>query len=204
MSTADSVSIILYISMGFWLIVHLYKLQAQSSQRTSSFWRAGNHSSFFGRRNGGNTSNEDTDIPSLLPSIDILARRLRENNLNASTTNCKRRFHTKCPMNSYVRYWRNELRMRDCYTSPLLEEEERFLVWEPDCGGWNNIRMGFELAVVLAHATGRTLVLPPRQMFYLLTANEREIDNLSDFSQFFNFEKLDTLRTIKWENSWRE
>ena len=40
------------------------------------------------------------------------------------------------------------------------EEEEKFLTFEPDRAGWNNMRMSFETVVVLAAATGRTLVIP--------------------------------------------
>jgi len=61
------------------------------------------------------------------------------------------------------------------YKSPFLGEkgyvggeDEKFLTFEPDHGGWNNIRMAMETALVMAHAMGRTLVLPPEQRFYLL------------------------------------
>jgi hypothetical protein len=42
------------------------------------------------------------------------------------------------------------------------------MTFEPDGGGWNNIRMAMETVVGLAVATGRTLVLPPEQRMYLL------------------------------------
>lgn len=54
-------------------------------------------------------------------------------------------------------------------------------------GGWNNIRMEFEIMVVLAAATGRTLVLPPDNPMYLL---HRDPDNkhrgLQQFFQGFD------------------
>jgi hypothetical protein len=47
------------------------------------------------------------------------------------------------------------------YKSPFMDdEEERYLTFEPDHGGWNNIRMAMETALVMSHAMGRTLVLP--------------------------------------------
>jgi len=44
---------------------------------------------------------------------------------------------------------------------------ERYLTFVPDPGGFNNVRMGLENALVLARASGRTLVLPPPQRVYL-------------------------------------
>jgi len=50
---------------------------------------------------------------------------------------------------------------------------KRYLSFEPDCGGWNNIRMEFETMVVIAAATGRTLVMPPDSPLYLLTKDAK-------------------------------
>jgi hypothetical protein len=49
--------------------------------------------------------------------------------------------------------------------SPL---KQKYLVFQPDLGGWNNIRMAAETAIMFAMASGRTLVLPPKLSFYLL------------------------------------
>ena len=51
------------------------------------------------------------------------------------------------------------------------ESNEKYLTFEPDHGGWNNIRMAMETALVMSHAMGRTLVLPPEQGMYLISAN---------------------------------
>ena len=44
------------------------------------------------------------------------------------------------------------------------------MTFVPDLGGFNNVRLALENVVVLARATGRTLVLPPPQTYYLFTA----------------------------------
>ncbi|KAH8056366.1 hypothetical protein JL722_7675 [Aureococcus anophagefferens] len=38
-----------------------------------------------------------------------------------------------------------------------------YLTFELDSGGWNNVRMGVETMLAIAHVTRRTLVLPPRE-----------------------------------------
>jgi hypothetical protein len=65
-------------------------------------------------------------------------------------------------------YWRNipEDRTRTFTFSNATAEQ--FVTFEPDEGGFNNIRMSFETVVVLTMAMGRTLVLPPMQEMYLL------------------------------------
>jgi hypothetical protein len=49
-----------------------------------------------------------------------------------------------------------------------LDGTEQFLTFEPDEGGWNNIRMAMETVLAMAVAMGRTLVLPPEAGMYLL------------------------------------
>ncbi len=103
-------------------------------------------------------------------------------------------------MYSYVKFWRNKLRPKDCYESPLrihnpTNATEKFLLFEPDNGGWNNIRMAAETAIIFAHATGRTLVMPPVAKWYLLNRNRKDEDNHSTFNKFFDISKLE--ETIK-------
>jgi len=61
------------------------------------------------------------------------------------------------------------------YVSPYRRSKSvlprRYLHVEPDDCGFNNNRMAFETAVVLAHATGRTLIVPPRRKMYGMTDN---------------------------------
>ena len=70
---------------------------------------------------------------------------------------------------------------------PTLARPHRFLRWsryvtfEPDGGGWNNIRMGFELFAIFAYVSGRTLVLPPPQPLYLLQRGGHRPLGFEDF-----------------------
>jgi hypothetical protein len=71
---------------------------------------------------------------------------------------------------SAVEYWR---RAREPLDTALLAPRalathEQYVTFEDDTGGWNNIRMAFEVFVVAAKVTGRVLVMPPRCRFYLL------------------------------------
>ena len=47
-------------------------------------------------------------------------------------------------------------------------QQHRYVSFDADIGGLNNIRLGFEYAVVIAAITGRTLVLPPARPWYLI------------------------------------
>lgn len=63
--------------------------------------------------------------------------------------NCHLKFPSKCPLSkNLIKYWEEE--NFDCFQSPLRNtsglladnENRRFLAFQPDLGGWNNIRMG--------------------------------------------------------------
>jgi len=72
-----------------------------------------------------------------------------------------------------------------------------YLTYEPDRGGWNNIRMGMELFAMLAMSTGRTLVLPPSESFYLLSQKVKDDESHEGnrgpklgFSDFFDLRRM--------------
>ena len=70
-----------------------------------------------------------------------------------------------------------------------------YLTFEPDRGGFNNIRMAMETVLAMAFAMGRTLVLPPEQEFYLLkqkgskTGGAKQRRHFS-FDHFFHMEAI--------------
>lgn len=76
---------------------------------------------------------------------------------------------------------------------------DRYLTFEYDNGGWNNIRMGVESLIVIAHAMGRTLVIPPQQHLYLLGANHQDKHDKKahDEMGFEDFFDIDLLRSHK-------
>lgn len=65
-------------------------------------------------------------------------------------------------------YWR-DIPRDEQFVTPFAskeDDEEKYVTFEPDEGGFNNIRMALETVVTLSIAMGRTLVLPPAQAMY--------------------------------------
>jgi hypothetical protein len=67
---------------------------------------------------------------------------------------------------------------------------KKYLTFEPDGGGFNNIRMSLETIVVMAHAMGRTLVMPPSQNHYLLRKDREKQRTHFSFNDFYHFEQI--------------
>lgn len=88
-------------------------------------------------------------------------------------------------------YWRDIPKDAE-FVSPFANygKSPKYLTFEPDEGGWNNIRMSMETATVLAHAMGRTLVLPPEQRMYLLWNDKNHKNNRFTFKDFFHFDSI--------------
>ena len=72
---------------------------------------------------------------------------------------------------SEVIYWKIVEKDKD-FESPITPHHgihnDRYITFEYDHGGWNNARIGMECLIVVAHAMGRTIVIPPQQHLYLL------------------------------------
>jgi len=69
-------------------------------------------------------------------------------------------------------YW-SDIPSDNAHVSPFYNEG-LYMTFEPDQGGWNNIRMSMETVLAMSHSMGRTLVLPPEQRMYLLNGNKQQ------------------------------
>mmetsp|Transcript_6259 Transcript_6259/g.9354 ORF Transcript_6259/g.9354 Transcript_6259/m.9354 type:complete len:451 (-) Transcript_6259:1628-2980(-) len=96
-----------------------------------------------------------------------------------------------CPHAELVTFWKKTTKADLQYKSPYNDfgPAKKYVTFEPDVGGWNNIRMQMELVLVFAYATGRTLVLPPDQPMYLLNAGKGPQKSHS-FADFFPFQLI--------------
>mmetsp|Transcript_11694 Transcript_11694/g.15268 ORF Transcript_11694/g.15268 Transcript_11694/m.15268 type:complete len:621 (-) Transcript_11694:154-2016(-) len=110
---------------------------------------------------------------------------------------------SECPAGIDVSYW-SQLSQSDLtYRSPFgkLGPELKFVTFEPDHGGWNNIRMAMETVMVFAHATGRILVMPPDQPLYLLNKdNDHKAHGFADFFQLQDIHESGAMEIIEMEN----
>lgn len=109
--------------------------------------------------------------------------------------------HVECDVDvDDIVYWNDPQGSRDQeFISPFADHsqssgETRYLTFEPDPGGWNNIRMSMEIIFVLAAATGRTLVLPPKAPFYLLGTGK---ENARSFASFYDVSKEAFQKKVK-------
>jgi hypothetical protein len=104
-------------------------------------------------------------------------------------------------IDSEVIYWKI-VPGDNTYESPITPHHDlhhdRYLTYEYDEGGWNNIRMSLECVLVFTHAMGRTLVSPPRQNLYLVDkkykAKDGKVRSGMGFEDFFD---LDLLKSHK-------
>jgi hypothetical protein len=117
--------------------------------------------------------------------------------------NCDRFGGPSEEITSEMVYWR-DIPSDAAFVSPYKTEgEKKYLTFEPDEGGFNNIRMSMETATALAHAMGRILVLPPEQNMYLLGKDSKKENNRFTFHNFFPYnsiaEEHDAVEVISME-----
>lgn len=69
----------------------------------------------------------------------------------------------------------------------------RYILFDADHGGLNNVRLAFEYVAALAAITGRTIVLPPCSSWYLINHGplpEEHQGGTTEFSDLFNITAL--------------
>lgn len=114
-----------------------------------------------------------------------------------------KRAHIRCADNFSVdslAYWNDPPGDRDRHWIPPFGKQvsekpadpsnphadTKYISFSPDHGGWNNVRMCMEIIFVLAAATGRTVVLPPKEPLYLLKHDKAQ--KYKGFGDFFPIE----------------
>lgn len=74
--------------------------------------------------------------------------------------------------------------------SPVIPITNKYIIFQLDCGGLNNIRMQYELLVCLCWLSGRTLVLtPPKKIPHM--------DSVIDMSEIWDFDSLASTIPVK-------
>ena len=86
-------------------------------------------------------------------------------------------------------YWK-DIPPDSLVQSPFYNPQ-RYLAFEPDHGGFNNIRMAMGTVLAMAYAMGRTLVLPPEKDMYLLGKKTSDGQrNKFSFHHFFPMQAI--------------
>ena len=101
------------------------------------------------------------------------------------------RHELNCPNADLVSFWKGPRASDLLWESPFINigPKAKYVTFEPDPGGWNNIRMQFETILVFALATGRIFVLPPDQPMYLLNKGKGKA-NHHGFDDYFPFNEI--------------
>ena len=104
---------------------------------------------------------------------------------------CESRGNSSIEAVNELVYWK-DIKDDARWVSPFRDAgpSEKFLTFEPDEGGWNNIRMAMETAVLTAILTGRTLVMPPDHKLPWRWLQKAAHKNQFGFSDFFHFDSV--------------
>ena len=80
---------------------------------------------------------------------------------------------------------------------PVLEEN-KYILFQLDCGGLNNIRMQYEILTAIAWLSGRNLVLHPKTNWYLLGNTPLFAEDIFDFDCWAS--QIPVLTSHEWLN----
>jgi len=75
-------------------------------------------------------------------------------------------------------------------------ENSKYILFQLDCGGLNNIRMQYEILTVIAWLSGRTLVLHPKTTWYLLGNKQLFSEDIFDFDCWAS--QIPILKSSEW------
>jgi len=121
---------------------------------------------------------EETEVMLELETDLIENGEVLPNSRKGSPILGSKRGHIECDVDvDDLVYWNDRQGYRDLeFVSPFHhgytdKNAVKYVTFEPDRGGWNNMRMSMEIMFVFAAATGRTIVLPPSQPLYLLNVS---------------------------------
>jgi hypothetical protein len=146
------------------------------------------------------TDKSDTKVTDKIASSEFQNNPQNPSVVGGGEEEVERKGLLKCDgqyVDSEVIYWKI-VPGDDTYESPITPHHDmhhdRYLTYEYDEGGWNNIRMSLECVLVFTHAMGRTLVSPPRQNLYLVDkkykAEDGTVRSGMGFEDFFDMELL--------------
>lgn len=132
------------------------------------------------------TNTNNATVPTItaeLPTLDTVS------NVNIDPLTSMHKL--TCPHGDLMTFWKPPTLKDLQFVSPFANygPNVKYVTFEPDVGGWNNIRMQMEIVLVFAYATGRILVLPPDQPMYLLNAGKGH-QKAHSFADFFPFDYI--------------
>ena len=126
------------------------------------------------------------------PPMDVLRSDSKDSDIQFPTLDCQAFGGPSKEVAQEMVYWA-DISSDAQWQSPFrakTSQDTKYLTFEPDGGGWNNIRMAMESVIGLAIAMGRTLVMPPQKKMYLLGKNDNHQSNHFSFVDFFPIEEM--------------
>lgn len=95
----------------------------------------------------------------------------------------------------HLSYWKQ----RSASVEFGSKDPHRYITFDVDQGGLNNIRLVFEYVAVIAAITGRSIVIPPPQPWYLLNngpSHKRLEESVTEFERLFELPALEQVVSV--------